>query len=146
MAQIALFDDDSTRRLEFAIDYLSPRAGTPSGYGTAGVAGGRNADGGMIFGNASNIVSISTSMDLNMNAFGYVSASANHPLKEYSPPTNASYVTNATYPLWIWDVWYEATVRGSAFGSAGFGSARLVSIHASPAKIDVTSWRQVSCQ
>lgn len=143
--QLAFFDANDRRQLEFKIDYLSPLSGTPSGYGSLGVTGGRNGDGGMISGSAANIVSMATSMDLNMNAFGYVSTASNHPLKIYSPPTNASYTANAQYPLWIWDMWYEATVKASTFGSAGFGYPRLTSLHASPAKAEVT-WRMINCQ
>lgn len=144
--RLAFYDANGAKRLDFRIDYLSPLAGTPSGYGSRGVAGGQQADGGMVTGSVSDIVSMATSIDLNMNAFGYVSASPNHPLKTYSPPTNASYAVNATYPLWIWDVWYEATVKGSAFGSAGFGYPRLAALHASPAKADIATWRLVNCQ
>jgi len=146
MARMALYDGGNNRRMEFALDYLAPKSGTASGYGTRGVEGGQQADGGMILGNAADIVAVSTAMDRNFNAFGYVSTAGNHPLKTYSPPTNASYAPNATYPNWIWDVWYEAVVRSSAFGASGFGSARLVDFHASPSKIGVTSWRQVNCQ
>ena len=146
MAQIALYDSNNTRRMEFALDYLAPKSGTVSGYGSMGVLGGNQSEGAMILGSAANIASFMTSMDMNMNAFGYVTSSPNHPLKDYSPPTSATYLTNATYPLWIWDVWYEATVRADAFGNDGFGSARLVNIHASPSKLAVTTLRQVACQ
>ncbi|HEX6322600.1 MAG TPA: Ig-like domain-containing protein [Vicinamibacterales bacterium] len=146
MAQIALFDSANTRRMEFALDYLAPKSGTPSGFGTQGTGGGRQADGAMVFGSAADILAVRTAMDQNFNAFGYVSTAGNDPLKSYSPPTNASYATNFTYPNWIWEVWYEAVVRSSAFGAPGFGSARLVDFHASPSKIGVTSWRQVNCQ
>ena len=111
--------------------------------GSSGVAGG---DGGMVAGSAANIVSMATSMDLNMNAFGYVSTSSSHPLKVDSPATNTSYTPNATYPLWIWDMWYEATVKASTFGSAGFGTVTLRALHASPSKEDVSAWRLINCQ
>ena len=144
--QLAFYDANGTKRIDFKIDYLSPLSGTPSGYGSKGILGGRQADGGMISGNASNIVSMATSIDLNMNAFGYVTNASNHPLKSYSPPTNDAYTPNATYPQWIWDVWYEATVRASTFGSAGFGTVTLRGLHASPAKEEVNSWRLINCQ
>jgi len=144
--QLAFYDANGTKRIDFKIDYLSPLSGTPSGYGSTGILGGRQADGGMISGDASNIVSMATSMDLNMNAFGYVTTASNHPLKTYSPPTNDAYTPNATYPDWIWDVWYEATVRAGTFGSAGFGTVTLRGLHASPAKEDVRSWRLINCQ
>ncbi|MBA3949071.1 MAG: hypothetical protein H0X44_03910, partial [Acidobacteria bacterium] len=81
-----------------------------------------------------------------MNAFGYVTTASGHPLKSYSPSTNSSYTPNATYPLWIWDMWYEATIKGSTFGSAGFGSVALRALHASPPKADVSTWRLINCQ
>ena len=144
--RIAFHDANGARKIEFKIDYLSPKSGTPSGYGSLGVGSGQQADGGMVFGSASNIVALGTSMDLNFNGFGYVTTSSNHPLKSYSPPTNTSYATNATYPLWIWDMWYEATVSASTFGSAGFGYPRLTGLHASPAKVDINAWRMINCQ
>jgi VCBS repeat-containing protein len=144
--QLAFYDANGARRLEFKIDYLAPKSGTPSGYGSMGVSNGQQADGGMVFGSAANIVALGTSMDVNFNGFGYVTTSSNHPLKSYSPPTNSSYATTATYPLWIWDMWYEATVRASTFGSAGFGYPRLTGLHASPSKADVNSWRMITCQ
>lgn len=147
MAQIALYDEADTRRMELALDYLSPKSGTPSGYGSTGVSGGgSNADGAMILGSAANIVSYTTAMDRNMNAFGYVTTLSSHPLKTYSPPTNTSYTTNAIFPGWIWDVWYEVTVKGAAFGTQGFGSPRLVNLNASPAKLTITTIRVVNCQ
>jgi hypothetical protein len=85
-------------------------------------------------------------MDVNFNSFGYVSTSSSHALKSYSPPTNSSYTPNATYPYWIWDMAYTAVVKGSTFGSAGFGYPRLVGLHASPSKQDVTTWRMITCQ
>lgn len=145
-AKLAFYDANGSKKIEFKIDYLSPLSGTPSGYGSLGIADGRNADGGMSFGNAGHILSMATSIDLNMNAFGYVSTSSNHPLKSYSPSTNGSYTPNATYPLWIWDVWYEATISASAFGSRGFGTVALRDLHASPAKEEVNAWRLINCQ
>ncbi len=144
-ARLAFYDAAGVKKIDFKIDNLSPKPGTPSGYGTLGVGTGTNADGGMVSGSVANIVSMMTSADMNMNAFGYVSTSTSHPLKTYSPATNNSYTTNATYPLWIWDVWYEATVKASTFGSSGLGYVRMPDIHASPSKRDAV-WRVVNCQ
>jgi len=145
-AQMAFYDKSGSKKIDFKIDYLSPVSGTPSGYATRGVTSGKQADGGMVSGSASDIIAISTSIDLNMNAFGYVTTASNHPLKSYSPPTNNSYVPNATYPLWIFDMWYEATIRASAFVANGFGTVKLLNLHASPAKEDVSTWRLINCQ
>jgi VCBS repeat-containing protein len=141
--QLAFYDASGSKKIDFKIDLLSARTGTPSGYATLGVSGG---DGAMVSGSASNIVSLDTSMNQNMNAFGYVTTSSSHPLKSYSPSTNTSYTPNATYPLWIWDVWYEATIKGSTFGASGFGTVTLRGLHASPPKADVSSWRLINCQ
>src|SRR4029079_2025403 len=48
--------------------------------------------------------------------------------------TNSSYAPNATYPNWIYEVWYEVTINLSAFGSAGFGHPEISGVHASPSK------------
>jgi hypothetical protein len=64
---------------------------------------------------------------VNFNNYGYV-------LTQNSPATDASYTVNPAYPNWIWDVWYEVTVKPSAFGTAGFGYPRLTDMHASPSK------------
>ena len=127
--QLALFDVSGTKRLEFKIDYISAATATasnPSGFKTLGVLGG---DGGMILGSATNVVSALTSMDVNLNTNG-----PSYYLTTNSPLTNASYATNLSpYPNWIYDVWYEVTVRNSAF-PGGFGYPRITEVHASPSK------------
>ncbi len=122
--QLALFDGLNAKKLEFKLDYITASGAAPSGYKSLGVSGG---DGGMISGSASNILDVRTSMDVNFNDYGYV-------LTTNSPATDANYTTNATYPNWIYDVWYEVTVSLSAFGAAGFGDVTLTSVHASPSK------------
>ena len=121
--QMALYDVNNVKRLEFKLDYISSSSSAPSGYKTLGVSGG---DGGMITGNASSIISVKTSLDENLNTFGYV-------LTSNSPATNTSYAPNASYPNWIYDVWYEVTVDLNAF-PAGFGKPVITEIHASPSK------------
>ena len=127
--QLALYDTGGTKRLEFAIDYLTATtvtAASPSGYKTLGVSGG---DGSMIFGSATNVVSALTSLDVNLNTNG-----PSYYLTTNSPLTNTSYATNLSpYPNWIYDVWYEVTVRNSAF-PGGFGYPSITSVHASPSK------------
>ncbi len=122
--ELALFDGQGTKKMDFKIDYLSASSAAPSGYKSLGVSGG---DGKMILGSASDVVSTKTAMDANFNDFGYV-------LTTNSPATDANYTPNATYPNWIYDVWYEATVKLSAFGTAGFGNIDIASVHASPSK------------
>lgn len=122
--QMALFDADGTRKLEFVVDYISELPTAPGGYGTHGVTG---RDGGMVLGSASDVVSALTSIDANFNQFGYV-------LTTDSPATNAAYAPNPAYPDFIYDVWYEVTVRSEVFGAAGFGYPRVTDLHASPSK------------
>jgi hypothetical protein len=121
--QLALYDANGVKKLEFKIDYISASAAAPSGYASLGVSGG---DGGMVVGNASSVINWRTSLDENFNTFGYV-------LTTNSPATNASYAPNPSYPNWIYDVWYEVTVDLNAF-PAGFGEPIITDIHASPSK------------
>lgn len=122
--QIALFDANNVKKLELKLDYLTASSAAPSGYKSLGVSGG---DGSMIFGNASDVINVVTSLDYNFNTLGYV-------LTTNSPETNDDYVADPSYPNWIYDVWYEAEVKLSAFGAAGFGTANITGIHASPSK------------
>ncbi len=122
--QMALLDASGTKKLEFKLDYISASSAVASGYKSLGVLGG---DGKMIVGNASDVVSAKTSLDANFNDYSYK-------LTTNSPATNATYTANASYPNWIYDVWYEVTVKASAFGTAGFGNPSITGIHASPSK------------
>ncbi|MGE3277325.1 MAG: MBG domain-containing protein, partial [Vicinamibacterales bacterium] len=124
MIQLALYDANGSRKLEFRLDYFSEVSGTPSGYGNTGVTG---RDGAMVYGSASKIVGSDSSLARNFNQFGYV-------LTSNSPATDANYTPNPGYPNWIYEVWYEVTVKADAFGTAGFGHARIVTMHASPSK------------
>ena len=121
--QMALYDMNGVLKMEFKLDYFTASAAAPSGYKSLGVTGG---DGGMITGNASDVLSAKTSMDVNFNDNGYV-------LITNSPVTNSSYAPNATYPNWIYDVWYDVTVSLSAFPD-GFGQPLITAVHASPSK------------
>jgi hypothetical protein len=121
---IALYDANKAKKLEFAMDYLSSASGTPSGFKSLGVTGG---DGKMISGSSGNVYGVVTSLDVNFNKFGYK-------LTTNSPLTNSTYAPNATYPNWIYEVWYEVKVKKSAFGTAGFGYPLITNMHASPSK------------
>ena len=126
--QMQLFDATGTKKMDFKLDYISASAAAPSGYKSLGVTGG---DGSITMGSASDVVSVNTSLDSNLNAKGYV-------LTTNSPATNSSYAPNATYPNWNYNVVYEATVNLSAFGAAGFGYPKVVSLNVSPSKIGRT--------
>ena len=121
---MAIFDANNVKKMEFKLDYITSSNTVPSGYKCLGVTGG---EGSMILGNVTDVVSVTTSIDKNLNTFGYA-------LTTNSPATNTSYTPNATYPNWIYDVWYEVTVKLSAFGTAGFGEPLITSVHASPSK------------
>lgn len=122
--QLALYDAANIKMMEFKLDYITASATAPSGYTTLGVRGG---EGGMILGSADDVVSVRTSIDENLNTSNYV-------LTTNSPSTDINYSPNSDHPLWIYEVWYEVTVKPSAFGTAGFGIPAIASIHASPSK------------
>ena len=122
--QMALLDASGTKKMEFKLDYISASSAATGGYKSLGVLGG---DGKMIVGSTTDVVSAKTSLDANFNDYNYV-------LTTNSPATNATYSQNATYPNWIYDVWYEVTVKASAFGASGFGNPLITGIHASPSK------------
>ena len=136
--QIALYDASNVKRMEFKVDYLSATSSAPSGYASLGVRGG---DGKMMLGNKADVVGAVTSLDVNFNDFGYV-------LTHDSPETDSSYTPDPAYLDWIFDVWYEVTVKPGPFAAGGgFGAPKLSKINASPNKvgpndIDV---KQVTC-
>jgi len=127
--QLALYDTNGVKKLEFVMDYISASSGAPGGFTTLGVSGG---DGSFIFpsGGASNIWRVDTSLSVNFR-----DPVMTPKLTVNSPATNASYAPPAApYTNWIFDVWYDVTFKTEIFGQAGFGDARLVSVHASPSK------------
>lgn len=119
--QLALFDGTGAKKMEFKIDYITVDGNT---YRSLGVTGG---EGKMILGSATDVVGALSSLGENFNKFGYS-------LTTNSPTTDADYTPNSTYPNWIYDVWYEVTVKLSAFGAGGFGQPYITGIHASPSK------------
>jgi hypothetical protein len=123
--QIALFDTNDIKQLEFKLDYITASDGAPGGYESRGVSGG---DGKMLLGSDTNIVSADSSLAKNFRD-GMV-------LTENSPPTDDSYTPPAPpYANWIFEVWYEVTFKTDLFGGqSGFGYPRLTDFHASPSK------------
>lgn len=121
---LALYDNNDVKRMEFYMDYITASTGAPSGYKCLGVTGG---EGSMVLGNVSDVINVTSSINENFNVHGYV-------LPVNSPATDANYTPNPAYPNWIYDVWYEVTVKASAFGYAGFGKPDITYIHASPSK------------
>jgi SdrD B-like domain len=117
-------DANGVVKLAFEQDYISSSASFPSGYGTLGFGG----DGGNpTVGATTDVVSFKSSLDYNFNDLNYV-------LTTNSPTTDANYTPNPTYPNWVYDVWYEVTVKLSTFGAAGFGYPDIATVHASPSK------------
>jgi hypothetical protein len=118
--------------LDFFADYISPGGsvsvpGTgraisfPSGYGAMGPFGG---SGKMVWGNANNIVSFTSSLSDNLNAPANVAYKAR---LVSDSPTNLSdgavAIDKAKAPGgWDANNSYTVVVKGSTFGSAGFGS------------------------
>jgi len=125
--QWSLKNGAGTEVLKFKQDYISANANGynyPSGYGTLGFSGdGSTPSPGL----ASDVLSFRTSLTTNLNDYGYV-------LLTDSPPTDANYTPNPAQPNWIYDVWYEVTVKASVFGASGFGFVDVASVHASPSK------------
>ena len=132
--QLALYDMGGVKRLEMKIDYITASA-VPSGYQTLCVTGG---EGRMLAGNAADVVGCRTSISENLNTFRYV-------LTTDSPATNATYAPNAASPNWIYEVWYEVTVKESAFGPGGLGRPEIASVHASPSKTGNNTEPVVKC-
>lgn len=125
MVQLALYDGAGAKKMEFRLDYFSASTGTPSGYESLGTWGG---DGGMVSGDGTTIVSADSSLAANFrNGPAYW-------LTVSSPATDANYTPNPSYPKWIFEAWYEVTIKADAFGTAGFGYPRITDMHASPSK------------
>lgn len=122
--QWSIRDANGIERLAFKQDYVSASAAFPSGYGCLGFGG----DGGTpTVGLATDVLSFRTSIATNFNDFGYI-------LPVNSPATDTNYTPNPAQSNWIYDVWYEVTVKASVFGTTGFGFVNVASVHASPSK------------
>ncbi len=124
-AEIFVPDNKGNLLFHMALDYISESSEAPSGYGTLGVSGG---DGKMIMGDEADVIATQTSLAVNFNGHGY------H-LFEDSPETDVNFTPNATYPKWIFELWYEAWINWSAFGDGGPGAVYITGLHASPSKL-----------
>jgi hypothetical protein len=129
-AELQLLDASGGVALQFKLDYLSASEAAKSGFASLGVSGG---EGKLIVGDEAMILASTTSMDRNLVACGLSS------FLEDSPATDASYTPNAAAPEWDYRVSYEVWVAADAFGSAGFGSALIELVHASPSKLESDS-------
>jgi hypothetical protein len=127
-ADIVMLDTSGDVIFDLSLDFLSEDPDAPCGYSCLGVAGG---EGEIRTGEESAILAWTSSMDDNLNARGYC--------EDYlvdSPATDADCTANADAPDWDFRVVYEVWVRRDAFDPAGFGSAFMSYVHASPSKAD----------
>lgn len=125
-AEIQLLDAGGVVAMQFRIDYVSESESAPSGYASLGVSGG---EGKMIVGEPEWVLATTTSIDRNLNACGLGS------FVENSPVSDALYTPAAGATDWDFRVAYEIWVSTEAFGAAGFGSALIENVHASPSKL-----------
>jgi hypothetical protein len=126
-AEIQLLDSNGALVVHFKLDYLSESEAAASGYASLGVSGG---EGELIVGDPEWILASATSIDRNLNACGLST------FLEDSPPTDALYTPDPSASDWDYRVAYEVWVATEAFGSAGFASALIENVHASPSKAD----------
>ncbi len=133
--------------MDFRLDYLNatssvtiPGTGQvisyPSGYGTSGPFGG---DGAMVTGNANNIVTFSTSLTDSLNAAGNLPYKASLMVNSPTSLVSGNVVVDPTKAPAGWNYLnsYTVVLKGSAFGSSGFGSLSIPSQHNSPSKLGV---------
>jgi hypothetical protein len=103
-AEFQILDSKGNTCLDFVADYVSPSSSYPSGYGTCGI---KNGGGCLYSGNASNIVSIDTTITDNLNHS-----------KAFNKCTTNSPVKN---PDWQSQCGYKVEISCNAWGSKGFG-------------------------
>ncbi len=116
-AEFNLYNGNNNQVLNFTLDYLDDGLSTTSGYGAK-----------ITSGSSPYILNFNTSLARNFNDYGYI-------LTTNSPATDANYTPNSSYPNWIFDMVYEFTISGSAFGVSGFGNAEVAGMHNSPDKL-----------
>ena len=106
------------------LDLLSASNDVSSGYACLGPFGG---DGAIFIGNASDVISFGSSLDDNINYYGYE-------LLVNSPATDSTFKQNPEYPYWQYYVSYHLTLDKDIFGPSGYGEVHMTSVHASPSK------------
>lgn len=124
--ELALLDGDGEVAFQARLDLLSESEDHPSGYGSLGIHD--DGDGKLIEGDESHLLSTGSSLDHNINVLGYE-------LFEDSPETDVDYTPDDSFPDWDFYVRYHMSVDAEAFEPAGFGMARMESVHASPSKL-----------
>jgi len=125
--RIAFKAMDQTTYFDAKFDYITGAGGC---YGSLGVTGG---DGRLYLGSVGDVVETRSSLVENLCTLGCSGYTSDSPVTDenYSPP--------AACPGWDFNVWYEVTLKVSAFGPTGFGYPLLTSIHASPSKTGMNS-------
>ena len=144
-----LFKDATGKTVfDFCLDYISVKAGTPSGYASLGVNGG---EGKVLLGQASWLLEWSTSLADNLNNWGLCTngscGAGGVNLITNSPPTSPSTTYNVApqFAAWEFSIIYAVKVSHLAFGSAGFGSVTIPAVHNSPPKIGANAASQIPC-
>ncbi len=127
---LVLKNGNGTTVYDLTMDLLAYKSSNPVGsrYLTNGVLKTYSkSDGSIAVGSAANVLDVKTSISENLNNTwwtNYVN----------SPAVDVNYVGSGTPAGWIWDTWYEATVRLAPFGASGFGTALVPALHSSPSK------------
>src|SRR5262249_31776603 len=130
--EMLLADSAGKQVMDFNADYISVDASRTCGYGNLGVKGG---EGKVISGDASWVLAATSSLDRDLNGCGYCTSSAcGGSCTVNSPATDTAYTPNAATPNWDYRVQDEVWIAAAAFGTAGFGSASITFVHASPSK------------
>lgn len=130
-ANIVVLDAAGEPVFDMDLDYLSEDDEAPCGYSSLGPFGG---EGNVNVGDPQAICGWASSISLNLNERGYC--------EEYltdSPATDETCTPSADAPNWDYRVVYEVWIALSAFEPAGFGSAYLSEVHASPSKYDTNT-------
>jgi len=127
--ELMLYDCNDALAMHFNLDFIDEDPESPTGYSSLGVLGG---DGGMVVGDAEDILEVTTSLDRNLNACGYLTPGE---IPTNSPcPGGDGYEPSPDAPNWDFRHIYEVWIDADAFGSAGYCNTDIEYVHASPAK------------
>ena len=124
-AEIVLLDADDGVVFDLKIDYLMEDEDAPCGYSSGGVSDG---NGEVVVGDVAAVLGWTTSLDRNLNEYGYCDYTTDSPL------TDDTCTPNPDAPYWDFRVVYEVWVRADAFEPVGFGRGHVDFVHASPSK------------
>jgi hypothetical protein len=136
--------------LDFYMDYITAKSGTPSGYASLGVTGG---EGKINIGLAAWVVDSNTSIAQNLNDLGFCvggnCSGFGTNLLLNSPPTVSSnsydLPPGSPYTGWEFTNSYYVKVSKAAFGGSALGSLSIGEIHNSPPKTGDNAITPVPC-